>query len=586
MSARSRALQHARAGARGLRQRRHRDERRASAHVAAHQVPAGGQRGVERHDLHARASPDRTLSGHRLHGRSAAHARARPARRARAAAASRFPPSDRVRSSALLALAARRDGCWRAGRPGASGALCARSVSSTGRGTAIKLPSRAAQHLRRRQRRRALSGPAARAQVGQSRVLRRRGPRRSSSATSTTREPRLTLTSDFLTYFQREERLLASLNVDATLPSGSNLKGPSLEFWRAIPKVRAAARHGDRPTDDQHHREGFRREAAAARHRHRQHRLDDGRQHRRVAGRGGRRPPRAHRLRRLALPRRQHRPASHDAQAARRSARKGRPFTLVGETIDVLSKERKLDRVLAKSKARSGQPGRDAQVGHDRSPDRRRRAPARHRVGKVARARRLARSQSMLADSVDVLMPNQRLQEMHAVGGAITEGAPDTVKFRTTERDRLTGDTIVAHFDTAASQVRDTTSKPKIRLLVSTGNATSLQHLPPRDTTLRVPAIVYVVGSQITVNFDSGAVQRVRGEGRAARGGHLSRARGLRRARQRPPRRTVSRRPRRRAGHACSGQRRPRPRPPLPPPTAPSPPATPVVARRPPRQAQ
>jgi hypothetical protein len=80
---------------------------------------------------------------------------------------------------------------------------------------------------------------------------------------------------------------------------------------------------------------------------------------------------------------------------------------------------------------------------------------------------------------------------------------------RAEERDRLTGDTIVAHFDTAASQLRDTTSKPKITLLVSTGHATSLQHLPPRDTTLRTPAIVYVTGKQITVRFDSGAVQRV-----------------------------------------------------------------------------
>jgi len=51
-------------------------------------------------------------------------------------------------------------------------------------------------------------------------------------------EPRLTLKSDFLTYFQREERLLATSNVDAQLPSGSNLKGPQLEFWRAIPRVR------------------------------------------------------------------------------------------------------------------------------------------------------------------------------------------------------------------------------------------------------------------------------------------------------------------------------------------------------------
>src|SRR6266550_3806711 len=52
------------------------------------------------------------------------------------------------------------------------------------------------------------------------------------------KEPRLKLKSDFLTYFQREERLLAFSNVDAKLPSGSTLKGSSLEFFRAIPKVR------------------------------------------------------------------------------------------------------------------------------------------------------------------------------------------------------------------------------------------------------------------------------------------------------------------------------------------------------------
>jgi len=98
---------------------------------------------------------------------------------------------------------------------------------------------------------------------------------------------------------------------------------------------------------------------------------------------------------------------------------------------------------------------------------------------------------------------------MHAVGGAVAEGAPDSTRFRTSERDRLTGDTIVAHFDTAASLLRDTTSKPRIRALVALGNATSLQHLPPRDTTLRTPAIVYVVGRGIDVDFDSGAVKSV-----------------------------------------------------------------------------
>ena len=52
------------------------------------------------------------------------------------------------------------------------------------------------------------------------------------------KEPRLKLKSDFFTYFQREERFLAFLNVDAQLPSGSTLKGTSLEYFRPIPKVR------------------------------------------------------------------------------------------------------------------------------------------------------------------------------------------------------------------------------------------------------------------------------------------------------------------------------------------------------------
>jgi OstA-like protein. len=51
-------------------------------------------------------------------------------------------------------------------------------------------------------------------------------------------EPRLTLKSSFLTYFQRDERLLAVQNVRANLPSGSTLRGPQLEFFRAVPRVR------------------------------------------------------------------------------------------------------------------------------------------------------------------------------------------------------------------------------------------------------------------------------------------------------------------------------------------------------------
>jgi hypothetical protein len=86
---------------------------------------------------------------------------------------------------------------------------------------------------------------------------------------------------------------------------------------------------------------------------------------------------------------------------------------------------------------------------------------------------------------------------------------PDTTKFHTTEKDRLTGDTIVAWFDTIPA--RDTSSKPRIRVLVSTGHATSLPHLPPRDTSacVRLPAINYVRGRVITVTFDSAKVKNV-----------------------------------------------------------------------------
>jgi hypothetical protein len=320
-------------------------------------------------------------------------------------------------------------------------------------------------------------------------------------------EPRVNLRSDYLTYFQREERLLATLNVDATLPSGSNLKGPSLELWREIPKVRQ--QHGTaigRPTINVIQKDSLGRpQPPVTVTGNTVWMMGDST----VASSGE------------VVVIRPELTASGDSlyldgstgllrmmRKPRVLGTKGRPFTLVGETIDVLSKERKLDRVLAKSKAEA--VSRDVTLKSDTidlriAADELQRAMA---WGK-SRANAVSASQSMVADSVDVLMPNQRLQEMHAVGGAVTEGKPDSVKFHTKERDRLTGDTIVAHFDTAASQVRDTTSKPKIQRVVSTGNATSIQHLPPRDTTLRVPAIVYVVGSQITINFDTGAVQRV-----------------------------------------------------------------------------
>jgi hypothetical protein len=345
-------------------------------------------------------------------------------------------------------------------------------------------------------------------------------------------EPRLTLQSDFLTYFQREERLLATLNVDATLPSGSKLKGPQLEFWRAIPRVREQhATAIGRPTISIIEKDSAGRpQPPVTVTGNNVWLMGDSV----VASQGE------------VVVVRPELTASGDSlyldggtgllrmmRTPRVLGTHGRPFTLVGETIDVLSKQRKLDRVLAKTKAEA--VSRDVNLKSD-TIDLRITADVLQRAiaWGASRAHAVSTSQSILADSVDVLMPDQRLQEMHAVGGAMTEGAPDTTRFRTSERDRLTGDTIVAQFDTAASQVRDTTSKPKIRRLFSNGHATSLQHLPPRDTTLRTPAVVYVVGRDITVDFDSGTVQRVQVKNQELASGLYLEPEDTARARKRP----------------------------------------------------
>ncbi|HET7188394.1 MAG TPA: hypothetical protein VFI52_09575, partial [Gemmatimonadaceae bacterium] len=62
-------------------------------------------------------------------------------------------------------------------------------------------------------------------------------------------EPRLKLKAEVITYYQRDERVLAVQNVVATLPSGSTLRGPQVEFLRAVPRVRQqSATATGRPT--------------------------------------------------------------------------------------------------------------------------------------------------------------------------------------------------------------------------------------------------------------------------------------------------------------------------------------------------
>jgi hypothetical protein len=186
--------------------------------------------------------------------------------------------------------------------------------------------------------------------------------------------------------------------------------------------------------------------------------------------------------------------------------RKDRPYTLAGDRIEMTSRHRKLQRVLAKGRAKATSEDMtltsdtiDLRVADD--------LLQRTIAWGPARATAFSPSQRIVADSIDVAMPAQRIREMRAEGGAVAEGRPDSARFRADTVDWMRGDTIIARFDTAAT--RDTTRAARIRELVSLGNARAYYHLAPADSTLRRAAINYVIGREIVVAFQDQRVARV-----------------------------------------------------------------------------
>ena len=321
------------------------------------------------------------------------------------------------------------------------------------------------------------------------------------------KEPRVKLKSDFLTFFQREDRLLAFLNVDAVLPNGSTLKGSSLEYFKPIPKVRPKQKGiaVGRPTLSVIDKDAQGKPQPPVTITGNTIWLDGDSV---VASAGE------------VVVVRPELTATGDSlyldggsgllrmmRKPRIAGTKGRKFTLVGETIDLLSRRKKLERVIARNAGEA--VSEDLTLKADTidlrvTDDLLQRAV----VWGKSRAHASSPSQTIVADSIDVLLPGQRVREMHAVRSASAEGTPDTTKFKTPEKDRLTGDTIVAYFDSIPAT--DTVTKARIRELVAIFKATSYQHLAPQDTSFRRPAINYICGQRITVTFDSAKVRLVK----------------------------------------------------------------------------
>jgi lipopolysaccharide export system protein LptA len=319
-------------------------------------------------------------------------------------------------------------------------------------------------------------------------------------------EPRLSLTSDFLTYFQRDERFIAVGNVNAKLPNGSTLRGPSAEYHRVIPNIRPVPRlHSTgRPTITVLQRDSL----------------------------GQPTPPVTVEANSVTMvgdslvysagqvvitrediiargdsvfldSEREYTVLLRNPQI---QGRQGRPFTLFGDRIELTGRSKKLDRVLSSGRARA--VSEDMTLQSD-TIDLRVVADLLQRAVAwgPSRARASSASQQILADSIDVLMPNQRLHEMHALRQASAEGRPDTTRFRADTVDWLRGDTIIARFDTAAT--RDSTRAVRLRQLVAIGNARSYHHMAAADSAIRIPAINYVVGREITIAFIEQRVARV-----------------------------------------------------------------------------
>ena len=323
-------------------------------------------------------------------------------------------------------------------------------------------------------------------------------------------EPKYNVHSDFLTYFQGDERIVAIGNVDARMSNGSALKGPNATYLRPIEKTRPRAKltATARPTITIVDKDAAGKPtppmtviATTV--------VMDGDSL--VYGSG------------LVNIVREQFTATADSMfldgpketmhllrnpVIRGEKDKARPFTLTGLFIDLFSKDRKLRRVVSRGKANA--VSQDLTLVSD-TIDLRVNDDVLERAMAWGPQRATAKSpaQSLLADSIDVLMPGQRVHEIRAVRKAYAEAKPDTVKFRADsgDMDWLRGNTVIAYFDTMPP--KDTTQSPRVRQLLAIESAAAYYHRPASDSTCRKPVIIYSTGKRITANFNEQGVSLV-----------------------------------------------------------------------------
>jgi lipopolysaccharide export system protein LptA len=320
-------------------------------------------------------------------------------------------------------------------------------------------------------------------------------------------EPRVTVDSRTMTYYQGDDHLHAEGDVVAVMSNGSTLRGPSADYYRSTPQrpqARIIAPGRPRVTLVQ----------------------------RDTSGRG--KPPDTANVvantitmvgdslvyasRRVQITRPDLVAAGDSAflDSGRDFARllgepsvqgkSSRPFTLTGGVIDVYSRNRQVERVVATPSGHA--LSQDLELVAD-SIDLRVQGNQLQRAiawGKGTRARAVSPEREIVADSIDAIMPSQRVREVRAVRNAFAESNPDSGVV-STQRDWMRGDTIVALFDTLAA--RDTSSKPRIRQIIAQGSARSLYQMKSSKGPATAPTVNYVRGRIIRIDFEDRKVATV-----------------------------------------------------------------------------
>lgn len=322
-------------------------------------------------------------------------------------------------------------------------------------------------------------------------------------------EERVTLTSDKMFYYTRDERLIAEGNVKGKTSTGTRFEGPQMEYFREIPGLRdqsswtATGRPFVRMSPT---------ESGAA----------PGTSTDSVDLTANRITSRNDSLvwasGRVVIERSDLVATSDSAtldngtEFARllrgpRIVGKGeRAFTLVGTEIDMYSRDRQLERVVA---AGDGRATSDSLVLTADTIDMRIREQQMERVYTWGgRSRAVSDGQDIEADSMDIRMPGQRLEYLHAVGRAVAFSPPDSAKVESEERDWIAGDTLVAAFETVADTVTGE-DRTQLREVVANGSARAFYQLAPSGGERGRPNLSYNRGKSITVLFAAGEMSTV-----------------------------------------------------------------------------